>query len=113
MKSIIHTLAFLCIPIINFAENLEDTCKWEIPTSISMDCTNGKDYQFQVAYSCELEDFNLTVYDKWGNLLYESKNIKDIWDASNNEGGKFVWMIEGKYISGENFKKTGTTELIK
>lgn len=113
MKSIFYILFFLSSPWFALSQTSNDTCKWEIPTTITMDCEFGKDYQFSVTCACETKDFSLSIFNRWGKIVFESKDINDFWDASQRESDTFFWIIAGTYKDGEKFKKQGTVVLIR
>ena len=77
-----------------------------------------------------LIEYNLQIYDKFGNLLWENDEISEIdgspkigWDGTSNgqllPKGTYVWKIYAKFINGPwngvdgNNKKTGTVYLIR
>ena len=77
-----------------------------------------------------LTEYNLQIFDKFGNLLWENDEIDELdgspkvgWDGTSNGNllpkGTYVWKIYAKFINGPwngvdgNNKKTGTVYLIR
>jgi len=56
-------------------------------------------------------EYNLKIYNRWGELIFESDDIRKGWDGYyNNKVVKqdvYVWKVEGKYINGKTFKDVG------
>ncbi len=64
-----------------------------------------------------IEDYHLEIFNKWGILVFESKDINIGWDGYLNgkllNEGVYVWKVSGKLNNGKDFKKVGTVLLIK
>ncbi len=50
------------------------------------------------AYGLGIADFNMTIYSRWGQILYESDDIYEGWDGTINgneaQRGVYVWTIK-------------------
>lgn len=61
--------------------------------------------------------YKLLIYNRWGELMFESKNINIGWDGYYN--GKicpqdvYIWKVEGKFINGKTFEQTGDVTLLR
>ena len=44
--------------------------------------------------NCELQNFQFAIFNRWGNLVYNSQNISDGWNGQTNN----TPLIEGVYI---------------
>ena len=50
-------------------------------------------------------DYSIKIFDRWGEKVWESKNINIPWDGSYNNGGYYlkegvyVWHIETRSVS--------------
>lgn len=54
--------------------------------------------EFKVEYSGN-ESFIMKIFDRWGALIYETKNREDSWDGRNSEGqsvpeGVYFYLVE-------------------
>jgi len=53
----------------------------------------------------------LSIYDRWGEKVFESHNINDGWDVTFKgkpvSGQTFLYYLEGTYTNGESFKGRG------
>ena len=58
-----------------------DTCSLFIPSAFSPN-GDGLNEFFRPISSCEFEELSLRVFDRWGELLFESRDINAAWDGS-------------------------------
>ena len=64
-----------------------------------------------------IKEFNCTIYNRWGNKLFEWSDIKTGWDGKVNNkesaDGTYFYIINAKKIDGKEFKKEGAFTLIR
>lgn len=57
------------------------------------------------------------VFDRWGRLVYDSKNISDGWDGTINgkeaDVATYVYVLNGYCSSGQEVEKSGNVTLIR
>lgn len=77
---------------------------------------DGKNDVFYV-YTRGVKEFLLQVYNKWGNLIFESTDINSGWDGAGFQGespvGTYIYISKVIYLDGEIISKKGTINLIK
>jgi PKD repeat protein len=63
-----------------------------------------------------VDEYHLLIYNRWGELLFASNDIKIGWDGYYHgvlsKQDVYVWKVEGKYIDGSSYKKTGDVTLL-
>ena len=68
-------------------------------------------------YTSGVIDFKLQIYNRWGELIFESNNIKQGWDGYYRDRicqvGVYVWKAYAKLNNGKIFNKTGDVTLLK
>ncbi len=77
-----------------------------IPNMFSPNGDNSND-EFKI-YGFGISTAQFSIYNKWGQLVYESTDIQDVmdngWDGRKNgvdqPAGSYVWKISGKTIQG-------------
>lgn len=62
-------------------------------------------------------EFNMIIYSRWGELLYETNELYKGWDGYVKDGypatqGVYVYKATGKYINGATFNITGDVTLL-
>lgn len=94
-----------------------------IPNIFSPNGDNNND-RFQL-YGFGIKEINFRIYNRWGELVWEAKDINEAfnigWDGTYKgalqPNGVFVWHLNAKYSDGRevdyNGKKTGTILLTR
>jgi len=63
------------------------------------------------------EEYILSIFNRWGELLFETHEITQGWDGYYR--GKlcaqdaYVWKVKGKYVNGQKFSEVGDVTLIR
>ncbi len=82
---------------------------------------DGKNDEFGVVANAELDFFEINIFNRWGQLIFSSKNQYDLWDGKiNGEDapvGVYIWKVFYQFRSegpmSESHKDTGTVTLVK
>lgn len=57
------------------------------------------------------------IYDRWGQLVYSSVDFRIGWDGAVNghpaAAGTYVWILQGKDLSGQTVSRKGTVTLLR
>ncbi len=58
-----------------------------------------------------VKEFNIVIYDKWGNKVYESTDPKQQWNGSINNWGStinvYMYYLKATFTNGETISKQG------
>lgn len=63
--------------------------------------------------------FNLEIYDRWGNVIFESRDLNTGWNGTASDGvtpasaGNYGFKIYGLDTAGNKFEKIGSVKLVK
>ena len=72
-------------------------CEFYIPNAFSPDF-NGHNDIFHAYSNCELENFSMKIFNRWGALVFESKNANTGWDGMFKNKvvpeGVYVYLVE-------------------
>ena len=81
---------------------LPDDCALFVPNIVSISCGSVfDDYVFQIYTDCEMLSFELTVYNRWGEIMFETADINEGWYAGDHEDGVYVYQVCGCTNGGE------------
>lgn len=76
---------------------------------------DGKNDDFEVK-GIAIQNYLLQVYSRWGELIYESNNLEDRWDGTQNgvkvPAGTYVYLIKYQSMLGKNMETKGTVTLV-
>ena len=64
------------------------------------------------------DEFNLQIYDRWGNLVFESNNSRIGWDGYNTDGrllpaGVYVYKLTVRLSDGQRSTQVGDVTMIR
>lgn len=61
--------------------------------------------------TCELKSFQLSIYNRWGDKVFESNNPNIQWDGRvhgrNAQNGAYTYLLDYKFINDVNKQKSG------
>jgi gliding motility-associated-like protein len=61
--------------------------------------------------------FNMKIFNRWGELIYETSDIKEPCDGTYKhklqDVGVYTYYIIGEFLNTDPFKKTGTVTLVR
>ncbi|UII26555.1 gliding motility-associated C-terminal domain-containing protein [Fulvivirga maritima] len=64
-----------------------------------------------------ITSFTLTIYNRWGELIFASENMEESWDGTFNGKllplGTYAFVAEMTDLAGQNIKRTGTITLLR
>ena len=63
-----------------------------------------------------VDEYHLMIFNRWGELIFESFNQEEGWDGSfKGQPAKqdvYIWKVTGTYTDGRGFMKTGDVTLL-
>lgn len=108
---------------INVSSFTNEVCEYTTYNAILLPNTftpngDGKNDRF-VLRSRNIAEVTFNVYDKFGNLIYNTNNVNEAtdplkgWDGGNYPNGTYVCVVTVKYVNGETVKYNGKINLIR
>ncbi len=74
-------------------------CKIFAPNILKLD-GDGRNEEFRIWANCEVADFELQIFDRWGNLVFQTEKMEEVWRGFFREkavaSGVFVWRAKFK-----------------
>lgn len=62
-------------------------------------------------------DYHLMIFDRWGELIFESRDVKVGWDGNFNgkpcQQDAYVWKAQVKFFDGRDLNKTGSITILR
>lgn len=95
----------------------EGICQLKIPTGFTPN-GDGLNDIFRVKYGENVTQFNLEIYNRWGEKIYNTNSLHAGWDGSYRgtlqPNGTYIWLISYKLINDANTHLIkGTVTLIR
>lgn len=76
-------------------------CKTYIPNAVTVN-DDGLNDDFQITFRqdriCELKNFHMEVYNRWGELVFISDNINNRWIPNNESIGIYSYVLQYSYL---------------
>ena len=62
------------------------------------------------------ETYELFIYDRWGELIFQSNNYEQGWDGRIDgevvKQGSYIWMVRYRDMGDNSFQKTGSVTVV-
>lgn len=88
-----------------------------IPNAFSPNGEGDADNETFKAYGNHVKTFNMMVYNRWGEKLFESDNISKGWDGSFKGQAMlvdiYVYKITATFLDGRTIERKGSFKLVR
>ena len=90
-----------------------------VPTAFSPDGDQINDGFRAEGHGIDLDNYRIYVYDRWGEVIWESEDLYEYWNATVKGGDKiaqngvYTWLIICNDFNGIEHTKSGTVNLIR
>ncbi|MNJ86162.1 hypothetical protein D3C87_36490 [compost metagenome] len=117
-SSIIYEVTDACGAITDTVQLTYTNCECLlfVPNSFTPD---GDEFNnsFQVISTCDLSYFQLLVFNRWGELIFESYDRNHLWDGTHHGTicpfGLYNWKVTYRADSSETIEKHGHINIIR
>jgi len=110
LQLLIFTL-FLCS--LTFAQKNRSTCTFVIPEVVKKVEGSGNTYPVFITTSCPYKEVTVTVYSRWGNVIYTSNNLNHDWKGKETTSGTYFIAITGTDVENKVFNVSGFTTFLE
>jgi gliding motility-associated-like protein len=89
-----------------------------VPNAFSPNGDGLNDNFAPLMFNVLTEGFTMQIYDRWGNLIFETNDIYKTWNGKANDGDRvaqidtYVWKIQLKDYTGRIHKLVGHVSII-
>jgi len=87
------------------------------PNAFRPDSPLEENRVFKPAIIDEVDEYHLMIFNRWGELIFESFHYDEGWDGtiqgSEAPQDVYIWKVSGTYISGQGFEKAGDVTLMR
>lgn len=78
---------------------------------------DGTNDKFCIPYNVCITSFEMKIYDRWGERVFETNSMAECWDGTYKgeplSRGLFVYYFDAVLSTGDEFHKSGNISLIK
>ncbi len=87
-----------CMDSTNMIINILPDFRIYVPNAFTPD-NDGINDQFEIVFDWDYEiDMEVSIFNKWGELIFEGSSTNSIWDGTYNgvscEQGSYIWKVE-------------------
>ena len=97
-------------------DRIEPCCNFSYPTAFTPN-NDGHNDRFRVVTYGNDANFSLSIFDRWGQLVYHSGNPKEGWDGKLNgkdcDMGTYYYNFKAKCLTGHEETAKGAFTLIR
>ncbi|MBK7426422.1 MAG: gliding motility-associated C-terminal domain-containing protein [Saprospiraceae bacterium] len=97
-------------------DTITESCQFFIPTAFSPN-TDGINDEVSPFTNCEFEEYEFSIFNRWGGLLYDSSNPLDKWDGKFKgvecPVGEYIYSMTYKFPFQQTAKATGSLTLLR
>lgn len=100
---------------------VDDSCEiiiiptMELPSAFSPNNDGSNDFFRVLGHG--IDEVNLRIYNRWGELLFTSNSPDNGWDGTyqgeKQEVGVYIWQLQGSLTDGSIINKNGSVTLIR
>ena len=89
-----------------------------MPTGFSPNADGMNDEFFNPGFSPDVKNYNLLVFNRWGQLVFKSADFAKGWNGTDGAGniapqGIYVYKLNVETRSGKAFDYTGNVTLVR
>jgi gliding motility-associated-like protein len=92
-----------------------EDCATFVPNIFSPNGDGNNDVLYVL--SNYIQSMQFVVYNRWGEKVFETKNINEGWNGKYNgeacKPGVYVWYLEAVLLNGETIKRKGNVSLVR
>ncbi len=116
---LIVTNEFGCTDTAQDRVRIFDDNTFYTPNSFTPNGDGKNDNFLPMAIGVEVDEFEMWIYNRWGDQIFYTDNIKEGWDGRANNGNfsaqqdTYVWKINSKNNKGQLSRYVGHVNLIR
>ncbi len=94
---------------------------WElfVPNTFTPDGDQFNSNFFAKGYGISEKDYVFQIFNRWGDLIFESKDMDLGWDGTEKRGltaaqdGTYTWVVYFRDLTDKRHRKEGHVNLLK
>ena len=109
-----------CVDSVSQTVIVEDILIFYVPNTFTPDGDEfNQDFKPVIASGVDIYDYHLTIFNRWGEILFESYNTENGWDGTYGDrglvdDGVYVWQLEfGETMSDKTHRYRGHVTVLK
>lgn len=88
----------------SIGQECPDSCQLNIPNSLTTDCDDFNCGILNIETTCPITNFHLLIFNRWGEVLFESDDIENKFDCGENKDGTYTLKLTGEFCNEEEIE---------
>ena len=111
--------SFGCFDTITLDVVIEGDYTLFVPNAFTPNDDGINDTFFPKAIGIDEKEFEMYIFNRWGDMIFETDDINEPWDGGANNGRElakkdvYVWLIYTKDVLGKKHQYVGHVTLIR
>lgn len=97
----------------SFSQNFPDSCDYFIPNTLTIDCCSYSCEILEIISNCEFTDFQLSIYNKSAEIIFQSNNPKTEFDIRNYGENCYYWKLSATFCNSQKIEDNGYISILK
>ena len=90
-----------------------DSCDIFVPNTLTPDCEEFGCEFLKIVSNCEINEFELSIYNRWGERVFHSTDKQREFNSSEVNDGTYLWMLSGAFCETQKFTFNGYLNVIR
>ena len=120
MKELLFLISIITFTHFVLGQDIDssrDTCISYVPNTLTPDCDFYPCDVLTVALSCPYTKFNIKIFNRWGEVIFESDDEKHTWDCTFKgtyvTDGTYTWKLKVDFESGQQIDESGHVNVLR
>lgn len=113
MRRIVLLISFLTFQGILFAQQPADSCVIKVPTQFKKEGCGSQQIRMHFESNCPVHDLEITIYNRWGNVIYISDQLDHQWQEGEKTPGTYYFRITGAFSNGNKIDQNGYFNIVE
>ncbi len=84
--------------------NCRNDCELSFPNVVTPN-GDGLNDTWKIVQQCPVQNYSLTVFNRWGRPVFKSNDAQEAWKPVNEEGGTYYYKLSLIKSGGENLQE--------
>ncbi len=95
------------------AQDCPDSCEVFIPNNITADCDDVDCAILTIQTNCVLRDFEFSLYNRWGEIVFNSEDPKMRFDTATVDDAVYFWTLKAMTCNNDEIDRKGNIYVLK
>lgn len=95
------------------AQDCPGSCSVYVPNVMTPDCEGVDCELLTISSECTILSYEFKVFNRWGNLMFESDDPENRFDCTDVAEATYMWMLQVTFCNHEEASYNGHITVVK